>query len=176
VQGILLAEWLNSGIGLVAFFVLDVALGVAVDGFEVLGDQSAAEFAGLAHEEAARGDYGAFRDKCASGDDAACADFGTVQDDAAHADQAARFDGAAVQDDGVAYGDVVAENQRICVAHHVKDGTVLNISTRADAHEVHVAAKHGARPHAGMFADDDVTDDHGLRVNVSSYGDLRNVA
>jgi hypothetical protein len=80
-----------------------------------------------------------------------------------------------VQDDGVAHGDVVAEDQGICVAHYVKDGTVLDICARADAHEVDIAAKDGAGPHAGMFTDNDVADYHGLGIDVSSCGDLRRV-
>ena len=73
---------------------------------------------------------------------------GAVQDDAAHADQAARFDGAAVQDDGVAYGDVVAEDQGVRVAHHVDtDGTVLSIRARADAHRSLTSPRSTAHGH-----------------------------
>ena len=129
----------------------------------------------MAHEEAAGRYDGAFGDERAGGDDAAGADCCAIEDDTTHADQAAGFDGAAVQDDGVAYGDVVAEDQGICVAHYVEDGSVLNIRARADAHEVDVAAKDGARPYAGMFADDDVADHHGLGVDVGGCGDLRRV-
>ncbi len=129
----------------------------------------------MAHEKAAGRDDGAFRDERTGGDDAAGADCCAVEDDAAHADQAAGFDGAAVQDDGVADGDVVAEDQGVRVAHDMEDGTVLDICARADAHEVDVTAQDGTGPYAGMFADDDVTDNHGLGVDVSGCGDLRRV-
>ena len=56
----------------------------------------------------------------------------------------------------MAHRDVVAQNQRIRVAHHMQHGAVLNICARPDAHEIHVPAQDGARPHAGMLADDDV--------------------
>jgi hypothetical protein len=168
-------EQLNSGLGPVSFFVLDVALGVTVNGVEVFGGERATEFAGLTHEKAARRDDGAFRDKRTGGDDAAGADCGAVEDDAAHANQAAGFDRTAVQDDGVADGDVIAENERIGVAHYVEDGTILDIRARTDTHKVHVTAEYGAGPHAGMFTDDYVTDDHGLGIDVSSCGDLRHV-
>ncbi len=166
------SERLNSGLGLISFFVFDVALGVTVDGVEVFGGERAAQFAGLADEKAAGRDDGAFRDQGSGGNDAAGADFCAVEDDASHADEAARFDGATVQDHGVAHGDVVAENERIGVAHDVEDGAVLDICARADAHEVHVTAENGTGPHAGMLADDDLTDDHSLRVDVSGCGDL----
>ena len=61
---------------------------------------------------------------------------------------------------------VVAENERMRVAHHVQHGAVLNIRARADADEIDVAANHGAGPDARLLADDDVADDDGLRVNV----------
>ncbi len=173
--GILNSERLNSGLGLISLFVLDVALRVAVDGIEVFGRERAAQFAGLAHEQAAGGDDGAFRDQGTGGDNAAGPDSCAVEDDAAHADEAARFDGATVQDDGVAYGDVIAENERIRVAHDVEDGAVLDICVRADTHDVYIAAKDGAGPHAGMFPDDDIADDYGLRVDVGGCSDLRRV-
>ena len=166
---------LDSELSPVGFFVLDVALGVSVNGVEVFGGERAAEFAGLAHEKAARRDDGAFRDKRTGGDDAAGPDCCAVEDDAAHANQAAGFDRTAVQDNGVADGDVIAENERICVAHDVENGTILDIRARPDTHKVHVTAEYGAGPHAGMFTDDYVTDDHSLRIDVSSCGDLRHV-
>ena len=68
--------------------------------------------------------------------------------------------------DFVADGDVVAENQRIFVAHDVEDRAVLNVGARADADVVHVAAHDGERPDAGVFADDYVADDDGGGIDV----------
>ena len=73
----------------------------------------------------------------------------------------------------MADGDVVAEDERVLVAHDVEDAAVLNVGARADADVVDVAANHGAGPDAGVFADDDVADDDGGGVNVGGGGDLR---
>jgi hypothetical protein len=54
---------------LVRFLVLDVALGVGVDGVLVGIGEGTAEFARVAHEEAAGRDFGAFRNECSGGDD-----------------------------------------------------------------------------------------------------------
>jgi hypothetical protein len=80
-----------------------------------------------------------------------------------------------VQYDGVAYGYVIAENERIRVAHDVEHGAVLDICARTDTHDVHIAAKDGAGPHAGIVPDDDITDDYGLRVDVGGSSDSRRV-
>src|SRR5580658_9451141 len=96
----------------------------------------------------------------------------SVEDDCAHADQAARLDGASVERDGVADGDVVAEDERVLVAHHVQNAAVLNVGASADADVVDVAANHGAGPDAGVFANDDVADDDRGGVNIGGGGDL----
>src|SRR5712692_3489815 len=152
-------------------FVFDVALGVGVDGGLVGAGQGALDLAGVAYYQAAGGDFGALEEQGAGGHDAAGADFYAVEDDGAHADQASGLDGAAVKGDAVADGDVVAEEQRIFVAHNVEDAAVLNIGARADANVVHVAADDGARPDAGVGADDDVADDDSGGVNVGGGGD-----
>ena len=156
---------------LVGFFVFDVALGVVVDGMLVGVGEGAAEFAGVAHEEAAGGDVGAFGDESAGGNDGAGADSCAVEDDRAHADEAAGFDGAAVEDDAVANGDVVAEDERVRVAHNVEDTAVLDIGAGADADVMDVAADDGAGPDAGVGGDGDVADDDGLRIDVGGIGD-----
>src|SRR5712692_2448206 len=153
-------------------FVFDVALGVGVDGGLVGAGQGALDLAGVAYYQAAGGDFGALEEQGAGGHDAAGADFYAVEDDGAHADQASGLDGAAVQGDAVADGDVVAEEQRIFVAHDVEDAAVLNIGARADANVVHVAADDGARPDAGVGADDHVADNDGGGVNVGGCGDF----
>src|SRR5258708_19210910 len=55
-------------------------------------------------------------------------------------------------------GDVVAENERVFVFHHMQYRAVLNICARADANVIHVAAHDAERPEARVFADDHVTD------------------
>ena len=77
-----------------------------------------------------------------------------------------------MQRDGVADGDVVAEDERVLVAHDVEDAAVLNVGASADADVVHVAANHGAGPDAGVFADDHVADDDGGGVNIGGGSDL----
>ena len=126
----------------------------------------------MAHEQAAGRDFGAFGDSVPAAM-ISLRRFRAIEDDAAHADQAARVDGAAVQDHAVADGDVVAEDQRMRLAHHVQHRAILHIRPRADADEIDVAANHGAGPDAGLLADRDVADDDGLRVNVSARGNLR---
>src|SRR5260370_18144793 len=153
-------------------FVFDVALGVGVDGGLIDRSQRALDFARLADYEAAGRNFGALEEQRAGGYDASGTDFYAVEDEGAHAEEATRLDGAAVQGDAVADGDVVAEEQRIFVAHYVEDAAVLNIGARADADVVHVAAHDGAGPDAGVGADDHVADDDGGGVNVGGCGDV----
>src|SRR5690348_8980459 len=81
-----------------------------------------------------------------------------------------------MQNDAVPYRHTFFENERILILHYVQNRTVLDIAARADTDPVHVAANHRPRPHAGMFADGDVADDDGRRVDVSRLGDLRPAA
>src|ERR1700691_4510439 len=85
---------LFPGLRLVRLFVLDVALRIAVDRFEVLGNERAPQFPRLPHEEATRRHDGAFRHKRAGGDYSSNSDFWRLEDDAAHSDQAPRFNRA----------------------------------------------------------------------------------
>ncbi len=121
----------------------------------------------MAYYQAAGGDFGSFQEERAGGYDAAGADAHAVQNDRHPSRcEAARFDGAAVQGDGVADGDVVAEDERVLVAHDVEDAAVLNVGAGADADVVDVAADYGAGPDAGVFADDYVADDDGGGVDI----------
>jgi hypothetical protein len=72
----------------------------------------------------------------------------------------------------VADGYVVADQERVFVAHYVEDATVLDIGAGADADVVDVAAHYGAGPDTGVGTDYDVADDHGGGVNVGGGGDL----
>ena len=72
----------------------------------------------------------------------------------------------------MAYGYVIADEERVFVAHYVEDAAVLDIGAGADADVVDVAADHGAGPDAGVGADDDVADDDGGGVHVGRGGDL----
>ena len=168
----------NSQRGLLSInvFVFDVTASIHVDGGLVDGGQRALYFAGGTHHQAARRDDGAFRKQGAGGYDAAFADDYAVEDGGAHADEAAGLDGAAVQRDGVAYRDVVAEDERVFVLHDVEDGAVLNVGAGADADVVDVAADDAERPHAGVFADDHVADDDRGGIDVGRGGDLRALA
>src|SRR5260370_34288767 len=152
--------------------VFDVALGVGVDGGLIDRGQGTLDLARVAYYQAVGRNFSALKEQRAGGDDAAGADFYAVEDDGAHANEAAGLDRAAVQGDAVADGDVVAEEQRIVVAHDVEDAAVLNIGAGADADVVHVAADYGAGPDAGVRTDDDVADDDGGGVNVGGCGDF----
>src|SRR5271156_905902 len=59
----------------IRLLVLDVALGVPVNGFEILGAERAPQLAGLAHEEAAGWNHSALGQKGPGGDNAPRADF-----------------------------------------------------------------------------------------------------
>jgi hypothetical protein len=72
----------------------------------------------------------------------------------------------------VAYGYVVAQEEREFVAHYVEDAAVLDIGAGADADVVDVAADYRAGPDAGVGANDYVADDYGGGVNVGGGGDL----
>src|SRR5690606_15605359 len=97
-----------------------------------------------------------------------------------HADQRAVADRAGVDDGAVADGDVVADDRGIAVHARMRagmadvdDGSVLQVAARADAHEVDVAAHHGARPDRTVVADPDVTDEDGGGVDVDAFAELR---
>src|SRR5216684_4748971 len=156
----------------VDIFVFDVALGIGVDGGLIDRGQGTLNLAGVADYQAVGRDFGALEEQRAGGYDAAGADFYAVEYDGAHADEAAGLDSAAVQGDAVADGDIVAEEQRIFVAHNVEDAAVLDVGASADADVVHVAAHDGAGPDAGVGADHHVADDDGGGVNVGGCGDV----
>src|SRR5205823_986699 len=99
-----------------------------------------------------------------------------VENDRAHADEAAVGNVAAVQGDVVPDGHLVAENERIFVAHDVKDRAVLNVRACADADVVDIAADYRAGPNAGVCADDYVADQDGGGINIGGGGDLRKLA
>jgi hypothetical protein len=130
-------------------------------------------FSGGAHDHAARGNNGAFRDERASGDDAARANHCAIQNNGAHADQAEGLDGAAVQGHGMADGNFVADMQRPFIAHDVQDGPVLNIRAGADADQIHISADDTQRPDAGVFANVHVADDHRRAIDVCGGRDGR---
>src|SRR5262249_2795561 len=108
-------------------FVLDIAARVHVDGGLVGFAEGALDLAGGTHYQAARGNGGALGEKGSGGNDAAFAYDDAVQDGGAHTDQAAGVDGATVQGDRVAYGDVVAQDERVLVFHDVENRAVLNV-------------------------------------------------
>jgi hypothetical protein len=54
----------------------------------------------------------------------------------------------------------------------VEDGVVLDIGVVANADLVDIAAEDGIHPDAGVFADDDVADELGGVIDVSSGGEL----
>src|SRR6266850_488333 len=154
-------------------FVLDVALRISVDRSLIDSRQHALHFSRRAHDQAARGNHGAFRDERARRDDAARANRRTVQNDRAHADQAARLDDAAMQRHRMADGHVIAENERTLVAHDMQYAAVLNVGARADANVVHVAANHRARPNAGILANHHIADYDRGGIDVRRSRDLR---
>src|SRR5262249_48272 len=151
-------------------------LGVAVNRRLINRGQSSLHLAGGTHYKAAWGDGGALCKEGAGGYDAAFAYDHTVEQGRPHADEAAGLDGAAVERDGVAYGDVGAEDEGVFVLHDVEDRAVLDVCACADADVVDIAADNAERPDAGVFADDDVTDDDRSAVNVSGGSDLRVLA
>ena len=73
-----------------------------------------------------------------------------------------------MDDRAVADGDVAADGRYVRPRHGVHDGPVLNIRPSSDANRVHVAAQHGAHPHAALLADFHVADH--LRAVVDERG------
>src|SRR5438445_2353742 len=67
--------------------------------------------------------------------------------------------------------DLVAQNQRVLVFHHVQNRAVLNIRARTDSDIIDVAPDDDKRPDASIVADHDVADDHRCGVNVSRTSD-----
>jgi len=56
--------------------------------------------------------------------------------------------------------------------HAVKNAVVLNIGVVADPDLMHVAAKNGVHPDAGVFSQDDVADELSGVVDVGVSGNL----
>src|SRR5712692_3593033 len=69
-------------------------------------------------------------------------------------------------------GDVVAENERVFVLHHMQYRAVLNICARADANVIHVATDDAQRPEARIFSDDHVADHDRGGVNIRRFRNL----
>src|SRR5207245_8464013 len=72
--------------------------------------------------------------------------------------------------------DLVAQNQRVLIFHHVQNRAVLDIRARTDADRIDVAPDDDKRPDASIVADHDVSDDHRRGVNVSRTSDDRPLA
>src|SRR5438874_2546559 len=80
-----------------------------------------------------------------------------------------RFDSATVKHDAVADRNVVPENQRAFVPHHMPDGAVLNIRVLSDADDIHVSANDAVVPHAGVVAD------FHIAYNLRAFGDVNSL-
>ena len=113
---------------------------------------------------------GVLGEDAAGGDDGALADAAIVEDGDAHADEAGILDHAAVDGGVVADGDPVADGDGVEIALAVEDGAVLYVGVGADADGMDVAAEDGVHPHRGVFAELDVAEDLGGRVNVAGGG------
>ena len=68
--------------------------------------------------------------------------------------------------------DVIADVDSEFSFHAMEDAVVLNVGVVADAYLVDVAAEDGVHPDAGVFADDNVSDELGGVVDVGGVGDL----
>jgi hypothetical protein len=68
--------------------------------------------------------------------------------------------------------DVIADVDSEFSFHAMEDAVVLNVGVVADAYLVDVAAEDGVHPDAGVFADDNVSDELGGVVDVGGFGEL----
>ena len=109
-----------------------------------------------------RGDFNAFADHAARGDQRAFTDDAAVEERCIAADQRVVFD-VAILHDGRVPNRYVVPHERLTRFADVNHGVVLNRGAGADANWAVVAAKHGAEPDAGLFADFDVADQDGSR-------------
>src|SRR6187401_439781 len=73
----------------------------------------------------------------------------------------------------VTNGDVVVQNQRILVSHHMKDAAILDIGVISDSDEIHVPADDGVEPATGMVPNHNITDENRAFRNVNALAEPR---
>lgn len=121
----------------------------------------------------ARRDHGASANHCVR------ANVYAIEHGGVHADQARVLDGTGMQDCAMTNRDIGADRQREStgrvrtIVSDVQYGTILNVRTRADANEIHVAARHRARPQRGVVAKFDIADKNGSRIDVNVGANAR---
>jgi hypothetical protein len=136
---------------------------VNASGFSNVGEVAFVQFAnplcGAPHDEGARRNSHARRDKRSGGDEAIVADFRPIENDRPHPDEAPVANRASVNHSGVAYRHVVTDGRRRDSARDVDDRVVLNVRARAYPNGENITAKDSAEPHARMFAEDNIAND-----------------
>ena len=78
-----------------------------------------------------------------------------------------------MQCDGMADSYVFAEEHSVLLFHPVQHATILNIRVSANADRMNVAADDRVHPDAGMFSEDNVSDDLRRIVNVTGRWNRR---
>ena len=156
----------------VDLFIFDITSRVHGDGGDIIGVEFPLDLAGSAHDKAAGRDDGALRDEGAGGNDGVGADDRAIENGGAHADEDVGFNGASMEHDGVADGDIVADDERILVLHHVEDAAVLYVGARTNADVVDVAPDDAEGPDAGVFAERDVADHDRSGVDIGGCRNL----
>jgi hypothetical protein len=152
----------------VRFFVFVITARVFVDTCHLFVTQMAFH-PGRHTENETSGRYLlAFGDDGAGAHDRILTDDDVVQERGAHSDQAMRFHCAPMQHYTMANRDIIPENKRAFVPHHMPDRRVLNVRVMANANDIHVTSNHAVIPNARVIPDFHVANDLGAFSDVNS--------
>jgi hypothetical protein len=151
--------------------VIEVVLGVLEDQGTIRVSQGTPNLTGNTGDEGVGRNNGLLWNDCSGRNDGALADSSVIQNGRTNADENSVFEDAPMHGGVVADGDHLADDYRIEMAHSVQNGAVLNIALRADADRIHIAPYDRIHPHAGMLAQDDISDNLRGGINIAACRD-----
>jgi len=103
--------------------------------------------------------YLTLRHQTAGGKETARLEHGPVHDDGTHADQTEILNLATMQDNTVANRNPIADDAWSNAMTGMEDAMILDVGTGANPDIMHIAAKHGLEPDAGIIANPDSAHD-----------------
>ena len=77
-----------------------------------------------------------------------------------------------VQGDGMAYGDVVAQDNGGLAVQGMQTGAILDVGAVANLDVMHIAAQNDARPDGHVVAQRHIADDDGTICQITMFSEL----